>query len=85
MEWNVYADLARPLTSEEQGRIFAALDAIHEDSGCVGPNRSGIYEVFFTVTAATEAEARVAAAGIMAAVLERAQVSVTFVLELALR
>lgn len=81
MLWSIYADLERPLTSDEQSAVFAALDEIVPDSGCVGPNRRGVYEVSFTVDAATRAEAETAAGDFMRAVFQRARVNVPFVLE----
>lgn len=81
-QWGVYADLERPLTSDEQRAVFAALDAIVPESGCVGPNKRGDYEVYFAVDAATRTEAEAAAARFMNAVLSQAQVSVSFALEL---
>lgn len=81
VNWAVYADLERSLTRDEQHAVFDALDAIVPDSGCVGPNRKGIYEVYFTVDAATRAEAETAAAQFMKAVLQQARVAVLFVLE----
>ena len=80
-QWAIYADLERALTTDEQRAVSAALDAIVPDSGCVGPNRKGIYEVYFTVDAATRPEAETAAAQLMKAMLQQARVTVPFVLE----
>ena len=81
VHWAVYADLERPLTGEEQHAVFAALDSIVPDSGCVGPNKKGVYEVSFSVGAATRAEAETVAAQFMKAVLQQAQVTAGFVVE----
>lgn len=80
-QWGIYADLERPLTSDEQRAVFAALDAIVPDSGCVGPNRKGVYEVYFAVDAATRTEAETMAADFMSSVLHQATVNVAFALE----
>ena len=85
MLWSVYADLERSLTSDEQRAVFAALDAIVPESGCVGPNRKGTHEVYFTVDAATRAEAHATADEFMSTVLHRATVNVAFALEVAAR
>ncbi len=82
MRFSIYADLSRPLTWVEQGLVFAALDALIPDSGCIGPNRSGDYEVFFTVDAVTREAAQQAAASYLDAILHRAGVAVTYMLTL---
>ena len=79
--WAVYADLERPLTGDEQHVVFAALDSIVPDSGCVGPNKKGIHEVYFAVGATTRTEAESVAAQFMKAVLQQAQLTVGFVVE----
>ena len=81
VHWGVYADLERPLTGDEQHAVFAALEAIVPDSGCVGPNKKGVYEVYFSVGAATRAEAETMAAQFMKAVLQQAQVTVAFAVQ----
>jgi hypothetical protein len=78
MMWSVYADLARPLTSDEQPRASDALDALVPDGGCMGPNRSGDYEIYFEVTGSSLAEAETTAARLVNAILERAGVTVAF-------
>lgn len=82
MRFSVYADLSRPLTSDEQSLVFAALDVLVPDSGCIGPSRSGDYEVFFTVDAATREAAQKEAAGYLDAILHRAGVTVSYLLTL---
>ncbi len=79
MRWSVYVDLSRSLSKDEQAEVFAALEAVIPDSGCVGPNRRGDHEVYFVVDdmpsrddAAREAERS------MTEILERAGVGVTF-------
>ncbi len=54
MRFAVFADLLRPLTSDEKAALFAAVDKLIPNSGCVGPNRSGDFEVYFTVDAPTQ-------------------------------
>ena len=56
MFWAVFVDLSRPLTCEEQGLVFATLEDIVPDSGYVGPNRHGDYEVYFVVEAGSRDE-----------------------------
>lgn len=85
MRFSIYADLARPLTAVEQGLVFAALDALVPASGCVGPNRSGDHEVFFTVDAVNREAAQQAAASYLEAILHRAGVAVTYMLTLQLQ
>lgn len=82
MRFNVFADLSRPLTLEEQTALFAAVDKLIPDSGCVGPNRSGDFEVYFTVDAPTQDAAQSEAQRYMSAVLACSNVSITYVLTL---
>ena len=83
MRWSIFADLSRVLTDEERGDLFAALEGIVPDSGCIGPNRRGDEEVYFvveaaTAEAATAEAARLAASGFMDRVIEAAGVGVTY-------
>jgi len=78
----IFADLLRPITAEEQAALFAAVDKLIPDSGCVGPNRSGDFEVYFTVDAPTQEAARNAAEGYMSAVLVSTSMSLAYVLTL---
>lgn len=78
MRWSIFADLSRVLTDEERGDLFAALEGIVPDSGCIGPNRRGDEEVYFVVEAATAEAARLAASGFMDRVIEAAGVGVTY-------
>ena len=83
MRFNVFADLSRPLTQEERSSLFASLDAIVPDSGCVGPhNGRPNDEVFFCVEAATENEARAQAASYMTATLQEAELDASYIIEL---
>lgn len=81
MKWSVYADLERHLAPDEGAAVFAALDADVAGSGCLGPNRAGIFEVSFSVEAAGSAEAVMTARRVLAAVVETARVDVGFRIE----
>jgi hypothetical protein len=72
--WNVFVDLERRLCGDEQRDLFAAIDALVPNSGCVGPNRSGVSEVYFSVDAENEADARARAADLISRVLSRAAI-----------
>jgi hypothetical protein len=76
MKWSVFADLERPLTADERGAVFAALEELVPDGGCVGPDRRGVEEVYFVVDAATPEAARAAAEAALGRVLEAAGVRV---------
>lgn len=76
MRWGVFADLSRRLGDGERHAVFAAIDELVPDSGCVGPGRSGDEEVWFIVEAPDEAAARRLAAGLMDRVLAAAGVDV---------
>lgn len=78
VRFSIFADLSRPLTADEQGEIFAALDALVPNSGCVGPNRSGVYEVFFVVDADTSEAAQQEAARYMDAIVKCSGVAVGY-------
>ena len=79
MRWAVYVDLSRPLSKEEQAEVFSALEAVIPDSGCVGPNRRGVHEVYFVVDDMPSREdATREAERSMTEILERAGVGVTF-------
>jgi len=83
VQWSVYADLERHLTPDEQAALFASLDADVPDSGCIGPNRAGNFEVAFSVEAASSAEAVTTARRVLADVMEKARVVVGFRIEVA--
>jgi hypothetical protein len=82
MEYSVYADLSRTLTSQERLAIAEALDNNVPNSGCVGPQKRTEDEVFFTVEAPSDEEASALAAHYMNIVLERAGVDVQYMLAL---
>jgi len=84
--WSVYADLARWLTDDELPRVSAALDAILADAGwCMGPNRGGLHEIYFSVTQSSRADAEAAAGRIVTTVLEQAGVAIGFAFQLQLQ
>ena len=82
MRFAVFADLSRPLTEHEQAALFAAVDELIPDSGCVGPNRRGDFELYFTVDAPTLEAAQGEAASYMSAVLARASLNIGYALTL---
>ncbi len=82
MRFAVFADLLRPITSDEQAALFAAVDKLIPDSGCLGPNRSGDFEMYFRVDAPTQEAARSEAECYMNAVLECANVYIAYALTL---
>jgi hypothetical protein len=82
VRWHVYADLSRPLTTTEQGAVFAAIDAIVPESGCVGPNASGCTEVYFVVEAASLEHAEVEAKRYLDSVLRSSGVGAANVVTL---
>lgn len=78
MPWNVFVDLTRRLSDVERRAVFDAVDAVVPDSGCVGPNRAGMDEVFFVVVADDEAAARARAAVLIARVFARAAITADY-------
>jgi hypothetical protein len=82
MRWHVYVDLPRRLTVAEQRVVFEALDVLVPESGCVGPNASGLTEIYFVVEAASHEHAANEAARQTDAVLDRAELRVTYVVTL---
>ena len=67
---------------DEQAALFAAIDKLIPDSGCVGPNRSGDFEAYFTVDAPTQEAARREAECYMKAVVACASVDIEYALTL---
>ncbi len=82
MEYAVYADLSRPLTEQERSTIFAALDAIVPDSGCVGLQKGPNDEVYFTVDALSLEEAKAQATQYMNQILNKVELDIGYTLEL---
>ncbi|NPD25031.1 hypothetical protein [Corallococcus exiguus] len=82
MNWSVYADLSRSLTAAERQSVFEALDEVVLDSGCVGPQKGDVDEVYFRVEAVSSAEASVTAARLMDVILEKSGVQVRYELQL---
>ena len=78
MLWSVFIDLERSLAAQEQGDLFAALEQIVPGSGCIGPNRRGDWEVYFTVEAASAEAARLAARRYMDRMLAAAGLAVAY-------
>lgn len=82
VRWSVFADLDRRLDDDERGDLFAAIDAEIPDSGCVGPNRAGVEEVYFVIEADSAAAARDVAAEYMDRVLAASGVRVGYTITL---
>jgi hypothetical protein len=80
MLWHIFADLDRRLTIAERHALFAALDVIVPDSGCVGANRSGDEESYFTVEAPTPEAARLAAVALLERTIAAAGLHVAYTL-----
>ena len=80
MRWSVYADLSRGLTDAERSAVFSALEELVVESGCVGPQKGIVEEVFFQVDAASLPEAAAEAARVMDAVLAKAAVQTKYAL-----
>jgi hypothetical protein len=76
MRWSVYVDLSHPLNAEEQASVTGAIDALVPDGGCVGPRRSGEWEIYFVVESATPLAAEETATALVAAIMTRASVEV---------
>lgn len=82
MNWSIYADLSRELSVEERSALAAALDKVVPSGGCVGPQRGVVEEVYFTVEAGTEAEARAEAHRHMDAIFRITGVQADYQLQL---
>lgn len=82
IRYAVYADLTRRLTEEERSAIFAAIDSIVPDSGCVGLHKAPNDEVYFSLDATSEAAARDQAGTYINLVIQKAALDVGYKLEL---
>lgn len=82
MQYAVYADLPRLLTSMERSSVAEALDLTVPDSGCVGLQNGPGDEVYFCVEAISEEEAHAQAARYMDAVLSQSDLRVEYTLTL---
>jgi len=82
VRFSVYADLSRPLAVEERGTLLGALDEIAPGSGCVGLQGGPNDEVYFTVDADSEADARAAAIRYLDAILRMAKLDLAYTLDL---
>ncbi|MCP3138601.1 hypothetical protein [Pyxidicoccus xibeiensis] len=78
MHWSIYADLSRGLSPEERSAIAAALDAVVPSGGCVGLQNGSVEEVYFTLEAGSEAEARAEAHRHVEVVLRNADVKAEY-------
>lgn len=82
MVWHAFVDLARRLSDVERRALFDAVDEIVPNSGCVGPNRSGVDEVYFTVEADDDRGARACAVALIDLVLARAGLVINYAITL---
>jgi hypothetical protein len=73
--WDVFVDLACHLTDAQRCELLEAVDAIVPDSACVGPNRSALDEVYFTVEADSEQAARSRAKELIARAVAHAAIT----------
>lgn len=80
MRWSVFVDLARALSTGEQGEMFEALERLVPDGGCIGPQKSR-YEVFFVVEAPTSDDAHRQASAHMDAILRASGIDVSYSVE----
>jgi hypothetical protein len=78
----VFADLLRLVTAGEQIALFADMESLIPDSGCIGPNRSGDFEVYFMVDAPTQEVALAESENYMSEITTCAGVSLAYVLTL---
>jgi hypothetical protein len=82
MEYSVYTDFSRPLTSEERSIIFEALEVNVPDSGCVGIQNGPSDEMYFRVEASTDAEAQAQAIQYAGIILRAAKLNVAYTISL---
>lgn len=78
MPWSIFIDLAEGLSDDQRGALFAALEAIVPDGGCIGPDRDGVEVLYFVVDAPTPEAARSAAAATMENILATAAMRVVY-------
>lgn len=83
VRFHVFADTELALGAEEQGAVFAALDALVPESGCVGPGRGGGSEIYFAVEAAAVEDAERIAREHLRTIFEASGVHATYVLSIA--
>lgn len=82
MEFAVYADLSRQLTEQERSNLFGLVDIIVPGSGCVGLQKGLNDEVYFTLTAPSEAAAAAQAENLLKSTLQKSRLDVQYGLKL---
>jgi hypothetical protein len=80
--WSVSADVSRLLTEAERTAIADALDDIVEGGGCVGLQKGTTDEIYFVVDLASEEAARAEAIRCVDLALRKANVSISYVMNL---
>lgn len=78
MLYLIYADLSRLLTNIERTELLVVLDALIDNSGCIGPQRFPSDEIYFTLEASTETEARTSASILLNSMLSKANIEAEF-------
>ncbi len=78
MRWSIFVDLDRPLAAQEQGDLFAALEELVPGSGCIGPDRGDVWEVYFAVEAPSADAARLVAGQSMERMIAASGVAVGY-------
>ena len=78
MPWSIFIDLAEGLTDDQRSALFAALEAIVPDGGCIGPDRGGVEVLYFVVDAPSPEAARTAATAIMENILATAAMRLAY-------
>jgi hypothetical protein len=82
MRYDVYVDLPYELTRQQRSTVFEALDATVPGSGCVGRQTGSNDEVYFSIEARTEEEARERAERYMSTILGKAGLHVEYAITL---
>jgi hypothetical protein len=82
MQYAVFADLSCDLTAQERSAVSEALDSMVPNSGCVGRQKGPNDEVYFSIEAHTEQDARERAARYMNIVLRSAGLNAEYTLTL---
>lgn len=78
VRWSIYVDLSRSLTDAERTAVGIMLDEVVPQGGSVGRLSGTVDGAYFALEAPSASEAAAAAEGLMAEVLARARVRVSF-------
>ena len=82
MRFNVYADLSRELSTVERCSVADALDKYIPDGGCVGRQGGPNDEVYVTVEAKSDEDARIRDSDYMRTVIKECGLGIEFTIEL---